>query len=123
MLQCCGAGDVGVVDGYADWNLLLDGYWPDDLLDVADAFEECFGEVSGEPEVFEFPVWAGSEEGQVEEAVAAEKDVPFFQVPTVQTDGAGSEGTRQDLYHLPEVQNRICEKKLIKRSVSCVWIY
>ena len=63
MLQCCGAGDVGVVDGYADWNLLLDGDWPDDLLDVADVFEERFGEVSGEPEVFEFPVWAGSEEG------------------------------------------------------------
>ena len=90
---------------------------------MADVFEECFGEISGEPEVSEFPVWAGSEEGQVEEAVAAEKDVPVFQVPTVQADGACAEKTRQDLYHLPEVQNRICEKKLIKRSVSCVWIY
>lgn len=90
---------------------------------MADVFEECFGEISGEPEVFEFPVWAGSEEGQVEEAVAAEKDVPFFQVPTVQADGACAERTRQDLYHLPEVPDGICEKKLIKRSVSCVWIY
>ena len=37
-------------------------------------------------------------------------------MPGLQTDGPRAEGTRQDMYYLPEVQERICAQKLTGNS-------
>lgn len=44
---------------------------------------------------------------------ATERYLPLFQVSWMQAESAGAEGKRQNLYYLPEVQERIHQKKLI----------
>jgi len=76
-------------------------------------FKERLEALRGESAVSEQALQSSCEAGSVEEALRTERYLPLFQVSWMQAESAGAEGKRQNLYYLPEVQERIHQKKLI----------